>query len=252
MAASVLRSRLLEAATEATRELVGVQERADGVYVTLPLTYPSGASVVIRVDGTDERFFVSDFGMGYLEADLMGAGSLFSRHARPIAEAGGVGFDQRAFFVVEVGRDHIAGAISAVAACSHEAVVISAHKLTEKTSRDQAIVLYERLVRVFPRSSVERDPEIVGSTNTVWHVASLVRVGKRNTIFDVVTKHPVSVTTASTKFHDIARLERPPNRVAVVSDKNEFGTYLGVLSMDANVIEHSAPDQTYIKLAEAA
>jgi hypothetical protein len=243
---------LMETARTAVRQLVDVAQRPDGAYFSLPLNYPSGATVVIRVDGGPDRFFITDFGMGQMEADLMGAAHIFARHAQSIAEASGVGFDQRVFFVLEARRDQIAGAIVAVASCSHEAVLISAYKLAEKATHDEAALLYERLVRIFSPHSVMRDVEVVGSTNTKWTVAAAVQLKRRETVFDVVAKHPTSVAFTSTKFHDIARLERPPNRVAVVSNKAQFGTYLGILSMDASVIERTAPDETYIRLAEAA
>lgn len=118
-------------------------------------------------------------------------------------------------------------------------------------TRDQTTALYERLVRVFPESIVERDTEIVGSTNTTCHATTFARAPKRGTIFDIVTRHPVSVAFATAKFRDIAMLESPPNRVAVMSKKDELGTYLGVLSMDASVIERNAPDEVFIRLAES-
>lgn len=247
------RAELLKDATDrAVRELIGIKHRADGAYISLPLLYPSGASVVVRLDGGPDQFFITDFGGAYHEADLMGATTTFNRHARSVAERAGVGFDQHAFFVVEASKEQIAGAIAAVANCSHDAVAIAALKLSEKATRDQSRFLYERLVSVFPISAVDRDVTIHGSTNTPYSVASVVRHGSRETIFDVVTRHPTSIAFASTKFHDIARLDRPPARVAVVDQKSAFGTYLGVLSLDASVIEQDVPDDTLRRLAEAA
>jgi hypothetical protein len=55
------------------------------------------------------------------------------------------------------------------------------------------------------------------------------------------------------KFSDIARLGNDaPTRVAMVRNKKEFGTLLGVLSQAANVVDEDAPDQAIERLAEAA
>jgi hypothetical protein len=234
------------------RELVATTHRPDGSYMRTPLVYPSGANVVVRIDGGPSKFFVSDFGFGYQEAEMMGGSSVFMRHARSIAETAGVGFDQHAFFVLEVSRDQLAGAVTAVANCSNEAVLVTFYRLSDKAIADSASALYERLVTIFPRDAVARDAEVVGSSNTKWHVSSLVKVRSRNTIFDVVSKHPISIAFTSTKFQDIKRLECAPNRVAVVTRKADLKTYLGVLSQAANVIEKDAPDETLERLAEAA
>lgn len=234
------------------RQLVSFDDRVDGFYVTTPLLYPSGASVVVRADGGPDRFLVSDFGMGYHEADMMGATPQFSRHARGIAENAGVGFDDRAFFVVEVAIDQLVGAITTIANCSHEAMVIAAFRLAEKTSSDEADQLYERLIKVFDRRAVSRDAQVIGSSSTPWPVVTLVTIDGRSAIFEPVKKNHMSVVNASAKLNDIANLDHPPSRTAVVSRKDQFGTYLALLSQSANVIERSAPDDIFRERAWAA
>ena len=96
---------------------------------------------------------------------------------------------------------------------------------------------------------VNRDVSIVGASNTSWHVANVVRLERKLTVFEPVSKHPNSITTATTKFHDLARLDDPPNRVAVVENKERLGTYLGVLSQAASVIVRDVPDTTLKRLA---
>ena len=68
----------------------------NGSFIRTPLLYPSGSTVVVQVAQGEGRFFVSDFGLGYQESDLYGAGAFYVRHARPIAENAGVGFDNQA------------------------------------------------------------------------------------------------------------------------------------------------------------
>src|SRR3954463_9210021 len=83
------------------REIVATEHHVGGSFIRTPLLYPSGATVVVRIEQGDNKYFVSDFGLGYQETDLYGAGAFYTRHARPIAEKAGVGFDNQAFFVME-------------------------------------------------------------------------------------------------------------------------------------------------------
>jgi hypothetical protein len=101
---------------------------------------------------------------------------------------------------------------------------------------------------------VAKNVKIVGQSSTEWPFATIVRLpGTRPTIFEPVTKHHHSVASASMKFNDIARLGTDaPARVAVVHNKKEFGTLLGVLSQAASVVDDDVPDETIHRLAEAA
>jgi len=236
------------------RELVAAEHRANESLISTPLLYPSGATVVVQVRNEGRSYFVSDMGLGYQEADLMGAGLIYGRHARLIAENAGVGFDNQAFFVVQVSRDQLAGAVIAVANCSQSAAGLAALKLAERKAGDMADRLYDRLITVFRPELVDRHAEIVGASNIRYRVATLVRAEKSAvpTIFDSVTKHPTSVAFASQQFNDIARLEDAPRRVAVVQRRDEFGDYLGLLSQAASVVDIEATKETFRMLARAA
>ena len=48
---------------------------------------------------------------------------------------------------------------------------------------------------------------------------------------------------------DIALSESPPNRVVVVSDKRDLGTFLGVLSQVASVVDRNINNQQLAQLA---
>jgi hypothetical protein len=192
---------------------------------------------------------------------MQGASLFYMRAARPIAEAAGVGFDNQAFFIMEASREQLAGAVVTIANCSQEATMQAAYALAEKTFEDSKDRLYERLVKVFAKTSspsnkiVTRNVKVVGHSSTEWPISTIVRLpGSRTpTIFEPVTKHHNSVATASMKFHDIALLGKgAPARVAVVHNKEEFGTFLQVLSQSANVIDDDVPDSTIVRLAKAA
>lgn len=237
-----------KAVDQAHRQLLTVDHRGGASFVKLPILYPSGSTVVIRVTDAHPQFFVTDNGAGYDEADFMGGSSIYSRYAKPIAENAGVSFDSHAFFVLEATREQLPAAIVTVANCSQQAAALTAYKLAERKFSDDTDELYQRLVRVFPQRKVAKDVEIVGQSNTRWHVATLV-TGPRAVIFEPVSKHHSSVFAATTKFHDIAQAEEAPERVAVVRRKEDFKTYLAVLSQAANVIERDVPDETIQRLA---
>jgi hypothetical protein len=244
------------------KELVATEHDTNGSFIRTPVVYPSGALVVVRVHGADEaRFFVSDWGLGYQEADLSGSGSFYTRHARTIAEKAGVGFDNQAFFVMEASREQLVGAVVTIANCSQEAAIRALDALAEKTFEDTKERLYERLVSVFQKKVgptprvVTKNVRVAGYSSTEWPVATIVRLpgSAKPTIFEPVTKHHHSVASASMKFNDIARLgAEAPNRVAVVHNKKEFGTLLGVLSQAASVVDEEVPDETIERLANAA
>jgi len=231
-------------------QLVGIEHRPDGAFITTPLMYPSGSMAVVRVYvlGHD-RHFVTDMGMGYLEAEMMGTSLIYARNATPIAQQAGLDFDHHAFSLVEVSHHQLPGAIVTIANASERAVALAAYKQSEKRIAEDEERLYERLVKVFTPVHVDRDVPIVGASNTSWRVANVVKLDGKLTVFEPVSRHPNSITTATTKFHDLARLDDPPNRVAVVENKERLGTYLGVLSQAADVITRDAPDKTLKRLA---
>lgn len=86
------------------REIVSTKHRHDGSFISTPLLYPSGSTVVVKIHQAGEQFFISDIGLGYQEADMMGAGSIYARHARVIAENAGIRFDSQSFFIRGIAR----------------------------------------------------------------------------------------------------------------------------------------------------
>jgi hypothetical protein len=239
---------------DVARMLVATEHRPGGSFIRTPLLYPSGATVVVRIEDGFGKFFVSDVGLGHQEAEMMGAGSMYAKNARVIAEAAGVRFDNQAFFVLEASREQLPGAVITIANCSQEATIRASDALAEKTFEDNKLRLYERLVTLFERNTVAKNVDVIGSSTQVWKVAAIVSLPhNRQTIFEPVTKHPNSVAHASMKFGDIAlRQDNPPQRVAVVRKRAEFGSLLTVLSRSANIIEDDYSNERIIQLAKAA
>ncbi|MDR3413895.1 MAG: hypothetical protein P4L87_23525 [Formivibrio sp.] len=240
---------------EVAQQLVAVDQHGTEAFVRVPLLYPSGASVVVRVREEGDTFFVSDFGMGWDEVEMMGASArIYSRHAKIIAENAGVHFDERAFFVLRVSKPQLVGAIVTIANCSQESAAQVAYALAEKRTVDENDVLYTRLKAVFePRMArVERGAILKGASTHDWPVGSLVISNENRTVFEAVTNYATSVAKVVTEFGDLGRLDGAPARVAVVKSKSELGTYLGLLSPVGNIIESKLADSHITKLVRAA
>jgi hypothetical protein len=234
------------------KEIVTTEHFGSASLIKVPLMYPSGATAVVQITQAQDRFFVTDMGMGHQEAEMIGASTLYNNSAKPLAEHFGIRFDNQAFFVAEANRNQLASAVTIVANCSTEAASMSALKAAERRFEEDSDVLYHRLIKVFPKSEVARDVEFVGSSTHKWPVSAMVKHGANIALFEPVNKHHTSVVNAAVKFNDIARLENPPQRIAVVKQKSELGNYLNVLSQSADVVEYKVSDETILKLAKVA
>ena len=70
----------------------------------------------------------------------------------------------------------------------------------------------------------------------------MLETDRGRTVFDLVRPHRTAIAFAAAKFHDLARLEHPPRRVAVVHRKAALGDRLAVVVQAATVIEDDAAD----------
>jgi len=237
---------------ETLRRIASAEHFSQGSLAKLPLLYPSGASVVVQITEVQDRCFVTDMGLGFQEAEMIGATRQYVGFAESLAASAGVKYDGRSVFIAEVPRDRLAGAMITIANCSQQAANLAAMKIAEKTDSDAKEELFERLRIIFPDESVEKDAPIVGASSHKWKVSVLVAGKQGQAIFEAVTQHHVSIVSAAAKFGDIARLETPPPRIAVVRNKAALGDYLGVIAPAASsVIEFAAANDTYRLLRRA-
>lgn len=200
------------------RELVstGVDGR-DGI-IALPILYPGGQPVTVRVRPDAGEFIVTDQGNGYLSAEHMGAADTFVRLAPKVAKQNSVGFDGQMMFAARVPRDWLMSAIIFTAAASKEAVEKTADKLTIDLDATMREGLQARIKDVF-RGRASFNVEVPGNTTKMRKFAARVDGGSRISLFDVVTPSPVSVNFAIVKFQDVAQLGNDYQGVAVVSGK---------------------------------
>ncbi len=217
-------------------------------YISTPLLLPNGATVVVRVSRSLDGFLVTDHGLGADEADLIDGKSFYSRIAPKVAQAANIGFDQHSFFVLQVSEDKLPGAVTVVANCVHEAVSRTFFKVEERRAKGDAERVHERLTSVFDARSVARDVHIIGSSNHEWSFDNAVTLeGGDMVLFEAVSKHHTSVFPAVAKFHDVARNDNAPKRVAVIGKREAYGDYVSLLSQAARVVELSAADSAYRK-----
>jgi hypothetical protein len=234
------------------RAMAEVRHDRNASFIHLPVLYPSGSMVVVRIDPHhDDHYLVSDMGLGFEEADLMGAGRLLTHTAPAVAVRAGVHFDRQTFSI-GVRRDQLVGAVSVIAACSQEAVQMAAFRLDEKKRADAADRLCERLYRLFTPAKVERGATVYGASDTPWTVTALVQADGHKAVYEPVSDHANSVASALTKFVDLTQLDNPPARIAVVRKKELLGTRLALIATAANVVEEGVSDQILGRLASEA
>lgn len=237
----------------AVRDLVSTRHALAGSLVTMPIIYPSGATVVLEVSIHGETCFVSDMGAASEEAEMMGTSRYFKSEATRIAESYGIRFDGRLMFVAEVPVDCIQGAMVIVSNASGDAARSAANKQAERHEHDVKQMLYERLVSVYRTADVAKDAEAIGHSNHKWKISVLVRDRIGTWMFEPVSGHYVTAVGTAAKFHDFAFLENPPSRIAVIKSREDVGDFFGLIAgASSKVVQSSEPDATFAKLLEVA
>lgn len=221
---------------EAIRRLISAEHFQAGSLITMPVLYPSGSSVVLEITRQQNRCFVSDRGSGHQEAEMMGVLRGYTREAERIAVEAGVRFDGRDMFIAEVEFDNLAAAMEVVANCSQTAVAMCALRASEREVRDARELLFYRLQEVYPNREVIRDATVMGASSHQWKMAAMVKSDARAAVFEAVVNNHISVVGAAAKFHDLARLEVSPRRIAVIAPKGGIGDFYGVISPAADVV----------------
>ena len=242
---------LSEIVDSAIRRLVSAEHFYAGSLVSMPMIYPSGASVVLELSSQAGRIFISDRGGGYQEAELLGAERLYSREASQVAADAGIRFDGREISIVEVPIENLAGAMAIVASCSANAAHLCSIKFSEREDHVRE-TLFDRLNEVFGPKGFEKNARMFGASNHKWHVDAVVTQNHGLTLFSAVTKSHISAAGTAAKFHDFARLENAPRRVAVVVSAKEMGDWMGVIAPAATaVLEISAANDRFLSVGQA-
>jgi hypothetical protein len=240
---------LRDVAEAVARGLASVHVNGAGYFIRTPVMFPGGSSVVVRIDGSRDTFFVSDYGVGYQEALMMNASLSYTHFAAAIAQRVGIEFDQRTFFVARATRDELPAVVMLVANCAQRAVIETSFNVEEKRIEIDRERFAARLVGAFGSKRVVLNAEVRGASTMSWPVLARVEANDQVVLFEHAKANKNSVVNIAAKFHDIARLRQPPRRVVSVKSKREMNEFLGLLSQAADVIEIDTPDDLLLRLA---
>lgn len=242
------RMSVAEAAEAAVRELVSVRAWGDSTYINLPLVYPDGSHVTVKLDAVKDGIRISDNGFAYRLLEGVGAHRAFGRAAHKAATQEDLSVDRRSIFV-DVPEEAIARAICDVATASWVTVHRVFTRLAEEDVAELEEQLRARLAVIFPGKLAE-GREVRGSSTTDWHVSAIVNSEHGPVVFQAVSAHPNSIHRASASFLDLAGLDTPPSLVAVVPSKADLGPRLSLLSQaGGRVIETDQSEDAYRRAA---
>ena len=232
------------AVRKAIAGLVRVSEWGNSYLVTMPLVYPSGTVVGVRIMPAQGGFWVSDFALGYREAETFEAQRSFGSHAGRLKEELGVEYTDGHELRLFAKENQIAWALRRVAYASHRVVTKVYNSAPTWDEQEISATLFQRLRKLFGDAHVQHDIHVHGASNIDWRFAAAVQLGDRRVFFDIVTPHHSSVFSAVSKFSDIRRLGEDAHPVAVVDDVAKMGKWLPLISQEAEVIEDEVSDDT--------
>ncbi|WP_342152379.1 hypothetical protein [Methylorubrum sp. SB2] len=238
-------------ADKAARALIQVR-RGPGLdaRVTLPVLYPSGSCVGLRIGGGGKGFMITDDGGACAEADMAGASEFFHRAARETAERCGVRFDGHEMFEIEAPSEALPGFMAIVADASRRAAQLVAERQAERLDRRFRTGLADRLISVFGSDRVDIRPQVSGASTHAWLFDAAARLGERTVLFAAVTPSAVSVSSAYLKLDDVARLPGAPDTVAVLSRHSLFRQDQRlILGRTARIIDATASDEAFRRIA---
>jgi hypothetical protein len=180
-----------------------------------------GRCRLVRMDSAGDRWFVSDDGYGHLEAEMIGGPTTFRRLAKQLAERAGVQFDERCFFVLEVDRDALPGAVIAISNVSKQAVERTAFAVEERRVAISRDVFEQRLVAAFGAGAIAHNISIIGASGKEWDVdVGITSDSRVERLIEFVTPRSSSIAAAVMKFTDIRAAENAPKTGAVLSDRS--------------------------------
>lgn len=232
-------------AESALQELVCVKHWGESSFINLPLIYPDGSHVTVKLDLIEGGVRVSDNGFGYRLLENIGAQRSFPRSARKAAEVEELCVDTRAIFV-DVPLHAATRAICDVSVASWNVVDRVYGRIADQESEEIEDHLRARLSVIFAGRFVPDVHNVRGLSTTDWEVSAVVKTDSSLVVFQAVANHPNSIHKASASFLDLASLDHAPHLVAVVKDKSAMGPKIALLGQSGGrVIEEGQSDETY-------
>ncbi|AMU95077.1 hypothetical protein AOA14_10720 [Sphingopyxis terrae subsp. terrae NBRC 15098] len=238
---------------KAVSSLVRASSWGNAYLISVPLVYPSGTTVGVKVTPHQGAYIVSDFGLGWREAEGYEAQRSFGAHAGRIKDEVGVEYNASHEFQMRATERQLTSAIRRVAYASHRAAVKAFHSLPEACEQEIGAALFQRLRETFGNEKVAGELKLAGASNIEWPFAAQVVQGKRRVVFDVISPQWTSVVAAKSKFSDVRHLGPNTIPIAVVDSLDAMGKWLPLISQEAEVIEDDASaDELRRVVAEAA
>ena len=232
---------------DVVRDLVRVRYSSGSMFVNLPMIYPDGSFVTVRIDACKNGFRVSDNGFTYREMDDIGVGRSFRRSANKLTDKFDVRIGDHIIFA-DTDLDQMNRAICDVAQCSWQLV----HRYFDAVFEEEDVRLSDelnvRLIEIFGANNVEQDVTIIGASTTEWKISARVKINSKHAVFQAVSHSPISINTASTAFRDFSTLDNAPTMVSFVKNKSDLGTRLSLLA-PSTVIEESQSDEIFRRAA---
>ena len=125
--------------------------------------------------------------------------------------------------------------------------------MAKREERFAKQALFKKLGSIFGEEGFERDVTLIGASNHPWDVDAMIRGRNGNVVFNAVSPGYISVAGTAAKFHDLARLETAPKRVAVVNSKLDLGDWFGVIAGASDaVLEIASGNDLYLRMGIAA
>ncbi|MEC9344855.1 MAG: hypothetical protein VYB54_01420 [Pseudomonadota bacterium] len=245
------RGTLKDAVDAAVSRLVGVNRLGSICFINLPMHYPDGSAVTVKVEDSAGGFRVSDGGYSYRQAEAVGAERSFRRTANHFIQEHDLDSSSKGSRVIHVDVDarDLFGAICDVGLASWRTVERIYSRLSSVEEDEIAEIVRSRVVEIFGSDRLDEKNVITGSSTSEWDVTAIIRGQPVPTIFQAVSNHPNSIFKAHTAFHDISLLAKAPRLIAVVSDKVALGPRHSLLAQEGYVIEVRQPDDVWRSVA---
>jgi hypothetical protein len=248
------RLNIADIAATVAPELVRVSNWGDSSFINVPLLFPSGSQVTVKLDPVDGGVRVSDNGFAYRELEAIGAERSFPRTARTHTKPAQLSVGNRVIFV-DVTPDQAFGAICDVAMASWQVADQIYARQADVEEEELEDYLRQRLPIIFADRFIPGTQRMRGASQTEWVIAGAVKTiqGDGLAVFIGVSNHHVSINQATAGILDLGNLENPPRRIAAVKEKKALGPRLALLSEAGGyVIEEGQSDNVYEKAVDEA
>lgn len=233
--------------SETASNLVRINRVNGTFYINLPLVYPDGSFVTVRLDHVHSGIRVSDSGFAFRQVEDVSASRSFSRVASVASDNFDVEVRDRAI-VVDATEDDLHRAIIDVGTASWTIADSICRKIYGEDDEELADDLKSKLIQIFGPVNVREETTIIGVSTNSWDVSAIVHLKDHDAVFQAVSPHANSIYKASTAFRDLSGLKNAPRLIAVVRDKSLLGPKSSLLA-PAKIVESTQSAETFLKAA---